>query len=188
MKPISQLSPEEAKELLFYISPNGITIPLSKISSLTHESVTIAGKVYEIDQQLYEILMDKLTTYEGVKLMYAQDDLAKQASKLTETAFAANFKEYFEHMDEVIEHINSQASRVVSHLQSAVDNVKSKADSTLDNIDSINTSIKPFKQFVADTDLSDLKSSVKAHIEQLKPVKDELGQVIAHLKELFREK
>ena len=188
MKPISQLSPEEAKELLFYTSPNGITIPLSKISSLTHKSVTIAGKEYEISQTLYETIMNKLTTYECVKLMYAQDDLAKQASKLTETAFAANFKEYFEHMDEVIEHINSQASKVVSHLQSAVDNVKSKADSTLANIDSINTSIKPFKQFAADTDLSDLKSSVKTHVEQLKPVKDELGQVIAHLKELFSEK
>lgn len=51
--------------------------------------------------------------------------------------------------------------------------------------DSINSTIKPFKQFVADTNLSDLKASVKTHVEQLAPVKDELGQVIAHLQKLF---
>lgn len=188
MKPISQLSPEEAQELLFFTSKDGTMLPISKIESLSASNVTIAGEDYIITPETYSILHAKLVTYEAVKLMYAQDDLAKQASKLVESTFADNFKEYFDHMDDVIDHINSQATRVVSHLQSAVDAVKSKADSTLANIDSINASIKPFKQFVADTDLSDLKSSVKSNVEQLKPVKDELSQVIAHLKELFSDK
>ena len=188
MKPISQLSPEEAQELLFFVAKDGTMLPISKIESLAPTSVVIAGDSYNISKEIYSALHAKLVTYEAVKLMYAQDDLAKQASKLVESTFADNFKEYFNHMDDVINCINSQATRVVSHLQSAVDAVKSKADSTLANIDSINTSIKPFKQFAADTDLSDLKSSVKTHVEQLKPVKDELGQVITLLKTLFNEK
>ena len=188
MKPISQLSPEEAQELLFFVAKDGTMLPISKIESLDPTSVVIAGEDYTITPETYSTLHAKLVTYEAVKLMYAQDDLAKQASKLVETSFADNFKEYFDHIDNIIDHINTQATKVVSHLQSTIDAVKSKADSTLANIDSINTTIKPFKQFAADTNLSDLKSSVKTHVEQLKPVKDELGQVIAHLKELFSDK
>ena len=188
MNHISQLSPEDIQALLFFKAANNTVIPISKIESLSPSTAVIAGKEYTITPETYDVLKNKLITYEGVKLMYAQDDLAKQASKLTETSFADNFKEYFDHMDDVIDHINSQATKVVSHLQAAIDTVKAKADSTLANIDSINTSITPFKQFAANTDLSDLKASVKSNVEQLKPVKDELGQVIAHLKELFGDK
>ena len=188
MKPISALTPDEAKELLFYTSPNGTSIPISKITSISPDTVVVGADKYSIGAAVYSILQDKLTTYEGIKMMYAQEDLAKQTSKITKEELASQFSEYFDHMNEVITHIDSQATKVISHLQSVVTTVKAKAEDTLSNIDSINNTIKPFKQFVADTNLSDLKASVKTHVEQLAPVKDELGQVIAHLQKLFSGK
>lgn len=188
MKPISALTPDEAKELLFYTSPNGTSIPISKITSISPDTVVVGADEYSINCAVYAVLQDKLTTYEGIKLMYAQEDLAKQTSKITKEELASQFSEYFEHMDEVISHIDSQATKVISHLQDTANTVSKAAKATLSNIDSINNTIKPFKQFVADTNLSDLKASVKTHVEQLAPVKDELGQVIAHLQKLFSGK
>lgn len=188
MKPVHELSPEELKNLLFFESKDGTLVPISKIEELSPTSVTIAKEKYTIGKPTYDALYSKLVTYEGIKLMYAQEDLAKQASKLTETSFAENFKQYFDHMEEIIDHVNEQATTVISNLQSTINRVKAKADESLASIEAINTSIAPFRQFAAYTNLSDLKTSVKEHVEQLKPVKDELGQVIAHLKELFNDK
>lgn len=188
MKPISALTPDEAKELLFYTSPTGTTIPISKITSITPDILIVGTNEYSISANVYNILQAKLTTYEGIKLMYAQEDLAKQTSKITKEELASQFSEYFDHMDEVIAHVNTQATKAISHLQDTANTVSKAAKDTLSNIDSINNTIKPFKQFVADTNLSDLKASVKTHVEQLAPVKDELGQVIAHLQKLFSGK
>lgn len=188
MKPISALTPDEAKELLFYTSPNGTSIPISKITSISPDTVVVGADRYSINPAVYSILQDKLTTYEGIKMMYAQEDLAKQTSKITKEELASQFSEYFNHMDDVISHINTQATKVITHLQDTANTVSKAAKDTLSNIDSINSTIKPFKQFVADTNLSDLKASVKTHVEQLAPVKDELGQVIAHLQKLFSGK
>lgn len=188
MKPISALTPDEAKELLFYTSDNGTTIPISKIISITPDTLIVGTETYSISANVYDILQTKLTTYEGVKLMYAQEDLAKQTSKITKEELASQFSEYFDHMDEVIAHVNTQATKVISHLQEATNTVSKAAKNTLSNIDSINNIIKPFKQFAADTNLNDLKTSVKTHVEQLAPIKDELGEVINHLRHLFSGK
>lgn len=185
MKPISALTPDEANELLFYTSPSGIQIPISKITSISPDQLVVGTDKYGISEDIYKAIKAKLTTYEGIKLMYAQEDLAKQAANLTQTEFATQFDEYFEHMDAVINHVNSQAKTVISNLQSVVDTVGAKAKDTLSNIDSINISIKPFKRFAADTNLDDLKSTIKSNVEQLTPVKVELSEVLAELKQLF---
>lgn len=188
MKPISALTPDEAKELLFYTSPNGTSIPISKITSISPDTVVVGANKYSISPDVYSILQDKLTAYEGIKLMYAQEDLAKQTSKITKEELASQFSEYFDHMDDVITHINSQATKAISYLQDTIKAVKTKAEDTMSSIESIDISIRPFAKFAADTNLNDLKTSVKTHVEQLAPVKDELGQVIAHLQKLFSGK
>jgi hypothetical protein len=188
MKPIHELEPEQLDDLLFYTSDNGTKIAISKITSITTNLVTLGNDKYKIDQATYNILMDKLTTYEGVKLMYAQEDLSKQVSKITKEDLAAQFSEYFEHMDDIVDHIETQAKRVVSNLQSTVDTVSAKAKDTLVNIDSINVSIKPFKQFAESTNLADLKSTIKANVEQFAPIKADISEVLADLKTLFAGK
>lgn len=185
MKPISVLTPDEANELLFYTAPSGIQIPISKITSISPTQLVVGTDKYSIGGAVYEAIKAKLTTYEGIKLMYAQEDLSKQAASLTQSEFAEQFAEYFEHMDAVINHVNTQAKTVISNLQSVITTVRTKAEDTLSNIDSINSSIKPFKQFAADTNLDDLKSTIKSNVEQLTPVKVELSQVLAELKQLF---
>lgn len=188
MKPISALTPDEAKELLFYTSPSGAIVPISKIESLSPTTALISGEEYKISPELHAILKDKLTTYEGVKLMYAQDDLAAQAKKLTETAFASNFSDYFEHLDEIINHFSNQASKAIDSIQSHYNTVAKATSKTLANLDSINDEIKPFKQFAKTTNLEDLKQSIKTNVDQLAPVKDEFAQVVNQLKELFGNK
>ncbi len=185
MKPIHELAPEQLDDLLFYTSPKGTRLPISKITSLSADKVVVGTDTFQISDEIHAILFDKLTTYEGVKLMYAQEDLAKQSAKVTKEDLAAQFSEYFEHMDHIVDHIETQAKRVVSNLQQTVNTVSAKAEDALTNIASINASIKPFKQFAESTNLSDLKSTIKANVEQFAPIKADISDVLAELKTLF---
>ena len=72
MKPIYELPTEDLNSLLFYTSPKGEMVAISSIISLSPTVLKTANAAFDINDTVYDILKDKLTNYEAIKLMYSQ--------------------------------------------------------------------------------------------------------------------
>lgn len=164
MKPLSQLSQSELKDLLFYEAESGQFIPLSKVTITSKDTVYINGNQFNMTSYQYDTLKSKLLAYETYVLANSTNNLAATYDQTSE--------DYFEK-------IKSSFDTVVDKARSAIHTVATTANE-------LSSDTTNLHKFVKETDLSPLKQKISENLEGLAPIKDELESITKTLKSYLK--
>ncbi len=181
---ILDLTPEEQQELLMFTSDKNVLLPYSSIIQVSpHEVVTQTG-TYNIDSSTYARLSTGLVRYEAYKLQHTTEDLQKKVKELTQSEITKNFSAYFTELSAIFD---EQKQEVFDKFKSSLATIEESTSNANNFMNKLAHKTKDFENFIAATNPSEIKASIKTNLDALKPLKQEWKEVISSLKELLPE-
>ena len=185
---------EDVKALISFSSPGGTTYYYDQLTSISDSHLMYNGRAIEIgsvDPEFIQSVKDGKATYEAYKLANAESSAEKFIQEQTQAIIADRFEPLFQGLEQCLLSYTHNAVRDTCKLVSATDTLLEETSEAIKTASSITARISSssdrITSFVEDTDFSSLKRKMDTGVADLAPLKQQLAELTALLKELSEE-